>query len=672
MDNSFAEKYPDLFKEWNFELNKDLDPTKSFSSHNVKVFWTCNKDLEHIWQTSISHRIAGTKCPYCSNQKILLSNSLATTNPSLANDWHPTLNGNLTAKQVAAGSDKKVWWLCSTNKEHYYQAKISSRNRGAICSVCAGRVVVFSNSIENLFPDIANEWHKTLNKKSPDEFTAGSNTYIHWQCSQNPTHIWKAKICNRTMNKRGCPYCKRRKADEKTNINFLFPNLMKEWDYEKNTNIQPEKLLSNSSKIVWWKCYKNTKHNWQARIYSRTRNNYKCPYCSGRFADENNNITITHYHFLKEWDYERNKISPTEYKFGSNKKVWWKCKNGADHNWLTSINNRANGKNCPICAGQKVVKSTQLTTTDPIIAKQWNYSKNGNLKPEQFHGGSSKSVWWKCDKGEDHEWKTEIRVRTLGSGCPVCINKKVVLSNCLQTTHPKLASEFQKDRNENLSPLNVSAGSNKKVWWQCKHNPTHEWKTVITSRAIYKTGCPYCDLTPQSKEELIILFELKEIFKDISTKPFKIKFGKKVYSFDIFIPSLNLVIEYDGKYWHKNNQEVDEKKIRIALSDSLNIFRIRQSPLEKITEDDILVPSTFNGKIYTDLILQNIFKLYSDKITLQQLKKIEIYLTIKQRKADKKLEKYIDDLLAQKTDNIGRKQNGRQHGFVASGADVSY
>jgi hypothetical protein len=432
----------------------------------------------------------------------------------------------------------------------------------------------------------------------------------------------------------------------------LFPELLKEWDFEKN-KVSPDNLLSNSAIKVWWKCSKNQKHKWQAILYSRTRNKYGCPYCTGRIADEYTNITVTYPQLLKEWNYEKNKKSPTEFKAGSNQKVWWKCNKGEDHIWLSSVNNRTKGQNCPICSGQKVVDSTRLTNTHPAIAKQWHFGKNGNLKPENFHQGSSKSVWWKCDKGKDHEWKTEIRVRALGSNCPVCINKKIVISNCLQTTHPKLASEFHPDKNEKLNVFNVGAGSNKKVWWKCRHNPTHEWKTVITARAIYKTGCPYCDLTPQSKEELIILFELKDIFRSIPTTPLKKKHGNKVYSFDIFIPTLNQVIEYDGRHWHKDNQEVDEKKIKIALFNDLNIFRVRQSPLKKLTNDDIVVPTTFNAKKYVDHILKNILQLHSDNLNKRQIEKINNYLASSITKGEKNLERYIDELLKQKLDKNG-------------------
>ena len=82
------------------------------------------------------------------------------------------------------------------------------------------------------------------------------------------------------------------------------------------------------------------------------------------------------------------------------------------------------------------MKSKSLAETHPEVAKQWHPTKNGDLSPKDFTHGTHKKVWWKCDKGEDHEWIARIAKRTRGSGCPICSGRKVVKSNCLKTTHP--------------------------------------------------------------------------------------------------------------------------------------------------------------------------------------------------------------------------------------------
>jgi coenzyme F420-reducing hydrogenase beta subunit len=83
-----------------------------------------------------------------------------------------------------------------------------------------------------------------------------------------------------------------------------------------------------------------------------------------------------------------------------------------------------------------------LAETHPEVAKQWHQTKNGNLTPNDVTSGSSKKIWWKCDKGDDHEWETKICHMTKGSGCPICSNHIAVLSNCLATLNPELSKEW--------------------------------------------------------------------------------------------------------------------------------------------------------------------------------------------------------------------------------------
>ena len=56
--------------------------------------------------------------------------------PDLAKEWHPTKNGNLKPKKVTPNSNKKVWWLCSKNKNHEWQATICHRNNDNGCLHC--------------------------------------------------------------------------------------------------------------------------------------------------------------------------------------------------------------------------------------------------------------------------------------------------------------------------------------------------------------------------------------------------------------------------------------------------------------------------------------------------------------------------------------------------------
>ena len=59
----------------------------------------------------------------------------------LLKEWHPTKNGDLTAKDITQGSVKKVWWLCSKDDDHDWQSTVNNRTNGTGCPVCLGRKV---------------------------------------------------------------------------------------------------------------------------------------------------------------------------------------------------------------------------------------------------------------------------------------------------------------------------------------------------------------------------------------------------------------------------------------------------------------------------------------------------------------------------------------------------
>lgn len=62
--------------------------------------------------------------------------------------------------------------------------------------------------------------------------------------------------------------------------------------------------------------------------------------------------------------------------------------------------------------------------------------------------------------------------------------------NDLQTKYPDVAAQWHPDKNGELIPSKVSAGSGKKAWWLCENG--HEWEAVIGSRAKAGRACPFC------------------------------------------------------------------------------------------------------------------------------------------------------------------------------------
>lgn len=131
--------------------------------------------------------------------------------------------------------------------------------------------------------------------------------------------------------------------------------LMKEWNFKKNKDLNPEKLTCGSGKKVWWICFKG--HEWEATITSRTRGN-GCPYCSNqKILAGYNDLETVNPSLALEWNYSKNNgLTPKDISSKSNKKVWWRCKD-CNYEWKASVNHRSNGTGCPICSNTKISKS---------------------------------------------------------------------------------------------------------------------------------------------------------------------------------------------------------------------------------------------------------------------------------------------------------------------------
>lgn len=196
--------------------------------------------------------------------------------------------------------------------------------------------------------------------------------------------------------------------------------LKNEFSSKNESNLEDEP--KGSHKKVWWKCSVNQGHEWQASLYSRFYRKSGCPYCSGRLATKENNLSL--HSVSKEFHPTKNgNKTPEDFTLKSGKKIWWKCSKNPDHEWEAIIASRTKNTNgCPFCAGRKSSKNNNLSLHP--IAKEFHYERNSPLTSEELTLHSSKKVWWRCDKG--HEWEALVRDRTRNDGkesfCPHCIN----------------------------------------------------------------------------------------------------------------------------------------------------------------------------------------------------------------------------------------------------------
>lgn len=139
-ENDLASSFPDVAAQWHPDRNGALTADSVSPYSNRKVWWKC--EAGHEYAASVSARtMHGSGCPYCAGRKVLAGfNDLATLEPKVAAQWHPTLNGVLTPETVTTGSHQKVWWKCPEG--HVWKAVVYSRAgpKKCGCPVCAGKI----------------------------------------------------------------------------------------------------------------------------------------------------------------------------------------------------------------------------------------------------------------------------------------------------------------------------------------------------------------------------------------------------------------------------------------------------------------------------------------------------------------------------------------------------
>ena len=305
MNNSLAEVHPELVSEWS-EKNLPLTPDDITFGSNKKVWWrgACG----HEWQTSVKARSSGEKCPICSGARVIAGiNDLATLEPLLAKQW--SKKNKIKPTEVSIGSHKKVIWRCE--KGHEWEAAVKSRTINKTgCPYCShNKVLAGFNDLATLLPDIAAEWSDRNYPLLPTQVTVFANRKAWWKC-KDCGREWNTLISTRSSGSK-CPYCSGYIFSKGFNdLQTTHPEIASEWS-EKNLPLKPDEVNTKSRKNVWWRCSK-CGNEWKSVINARVKGTV-CPVCAEREVLAGyNDLETTDSQLLSEWDYEQNKLKPTE------------------------------------------------------------------------------------------------------------------------------------------------------------------------------------------------------------------------------------------------------------------------------------------------------------------------------------------------------------------------
>ena len=281
----------------------------------------------------------------------------------------------------------------------------------------------------------------------------------------------------------------------------------------------------------------------QEKSLSSIRKKQKCPYCV------NKNATTESF---KKRVYE---INPNIEIIGEyitmHDHIKCKCKIDG-YEWEPIAQMLIRGEGCPICGRISSDKSRAHT-------KEWFEEKMKELHPDIEYGEYTRmknSVHCKC-KVCGFEWDTTPdSLINNNSHCPKCVGKQT--SDRCRKTHEQFLKEL-KEVNPNIIPLEKYIDAKTKILCKCTiHN--YIWKATPNKLLIRMTGCPMCQATHNENKICKILSKWGYNF--VTQYRFDDCKDKNTLPFDVYIPSFNILIEYDGEqhYYPINFNGVSKEK----------------------------------------------------------------------------------------------------------------
>ena len=210
-----------------------------------------------------------------------------------------------------------------------------------------------------------------------------------------------------------------------------------------------------------------------------------------------------------DWDPQNDK-KPSEVHPGSKYRAKFICQldmfgRKCLHRWEARVASRCRlqkgrkkTSGCPAHAGKEVNNYDQrnaLSKTHPQVAAELLDEKNPeHLRADTITAGCNEKLWWRCREC-DYEFEAQVSSRTQGPQgrriCGVCRNRVVHPDgrNSLRKTHPYIAEDWDQERNGDVTPDNVTAGSLKEYHWRCRQINlkkdevcNYRWKQRLYSR----------------------------------------------------------------------------------------------------------------------------------------------------------------------------------------------
>ena len=200
------------------------------------------------------------------------------------------------------------------------------------------------------------------------------------------------------------------------------------------------------------------------------------------------------------------------------------------------------------------------------------------------------------------------------SGCPYCAGKKVLVGyNDLQTCNPELAKEWSSINTK--SPSQITPKSNEKVYWVCKLG--HKDYLSTPKLRSNGQGCPECAKNTQTSfPEQAIFYYVRQLFADAVNR-----YDSDGFEIDIFIPSINTGIEYNGVFYHHSKKDYDQKKRKSVEAKGVRLITVVETDKRHIEKQDskdyYYISGNYDFTSLSDLIINLLKDLSPSKDVVQ-------------------------------------------------------
>lgn len=428
--------------------------------------------------------------------------NLAADNPTLAQQWHPAKNGSVTPTDVAACSQKRVWWLCA-DCGNEWEATVANRNhlrnpRGCLLCAKAGawgfRDPKPGSSLADRFPDIAAWWHPTRNGElTPRDVLPGaSSRNVWWQCPRG--HEWSTSPGLRTSQNTGCPQCNPHgtsrfeielfhelcaaglPATQGFKVTgagrpMLVDITVKDWNLiiEFDGNLFHGTARSRERDRV--KTAALMKLGWDVVRIRQDLEPITARDLRVGIATRVLDVTHALLRHLKELGYvfDAQTYLAAEERLGIEEAA----------------------KAFAVAVGRT------FATVRPDMIVDWDSEANV-VGADSFAASAQDRVWWRCHRC-GYRWRAAVlsRVKNEGPGCGSCRRKGRAQvprpGQSLLDLHPLLGAEVAVDLNEGRTAADYTAHSGQVIWWRCHRG--HTWLASVDKRTTRAQGCRECRRT---------------------------------------------------------------------------------------------------------------------------------------------------------------------------------